>query len=231
MAKELIAKTYAFIRDSAEQQDLEGQHREIECYCATHGIRIDKWLLVEISNRKTLRKRRFEQLMPLLKEGDTLIVAELSRLGRSIGEVCKIVTDLAEKEITFIAIKQGIQISHWQEDTRAKMTTTMFAVFGDLAHELISERANTELARVKEKGWSAKAIEGRRKGNANSATVRARKAEEYAQKMAQYIRDYRRQHYTFAEICESLERSGILTPSGKQRWHPQTVKSLVDRLA
>ena len=91
MAKELIAKTYAFIRDSAEQQDLEGQHREIECYCATHGIRIDKWLLVEISNRKTLRKRRFEQLMPLLKEGDTLIVADEGADMRHIGRVfaCK----------------------------------------------------------------------------------------------------------------------------------------------
>lgn len=52
---------------------------------------------VEISSRKSLEKRRMNELKDKLNEGDLLICTELSRLGRSMLEVATLILKLSEK--------------------------------------------------------------------------------------------------------------------------------------
>lgn len=52
---------------------------------------------VEISSRKSLKKRRMNELKDKLNEGDLLICTELSRLGRSMLEVATLILKLSEK--------------------------------------------------------------------------------------------------------------------------------------
>lgn len=51
------------------------------------GMHIDKFIEVTISSGQNSRKRRIEELQERLEPGDALLVTELSRLGRSTGEV------------------------------------------------------------------------------------------------------------------------------------------------
>jgi DNA invertase Pin-like site-specific DNA recombinase len=44
-----------------------------------------------------------------LRGGDRLVVSELSRLGRSLGQVIHIVEELVRRKIRFVAIKEAIR--------------------------------------------------------------------------------------------------------------------------
>ncbi len=73
----------AYIRVSTDKQDKASWRLEIEQYCAEKNIKLDKILEVEISTRKTEKKRKIPELRKLKKD-DLLITCELSRLGRSM---------------------------------------------------------------------------------------------------------------------------------------------------
>jgi DNA invertase Pin-like site-specific DNA recombinase len=71
-----------YVRVSTEQQDVKNQHHEILEYANQHKLHVDKFIEKEISSQKDLKARGIEELMGSMKKGDTLIVSELSRLGR-----------------------------------------------------------------------------------------------------------------------------------------------------
>ena len=48
----------AYIRVSTDKQDKASQRLEIEQYCAEKNIKLDKILEVEISTRKTEKRRK-----------------------------------------------------------------------------------------------------------------------------------------------------------------------------
>ena len=60
-----------------------------------------------------------------LQSGDRLLVSELSRLGRSLGQVLQIVATLIERKIRFIAIKEAIEVEG-KQDLRTKVMIAMF---------------------------------------------------------------------------------------------------------
>ena len=76
-----MTMTYAYLRVSTDQQDLNNQKQEIESYAKRRHLKIDEWVEVEISSRKNMRDRRITELIQGLKKGDKLIVSELSRLA------------------------------------------------------------------------------------------------------------------------------------------------------
>jgi DNA invertase Pin-like site-specific DNA recombinase len=94
---------------------------------------------VEISSRKDKDKRRITELFDKLKGEDTLIVAELSRLGRSTVEVISMVNTLIDMKVRFIAIKQNLVING-KNDIQTKVMITMFSLFSELERDMISNR-------------------------------------------------------------------------------------------
>lgn len=62
----------------------------------TVNVGIDEWISLEMSSRKSIRKRKITQLLERLQPEDIVIVSELSRLGRSIKEVLSTVETLVE---------------------------------------------------------------------------------------------------------------------------------------
>ncbi len=81
---------------------------------------------------------------------DTLIVTELSRLGRSTAEVIGLVNELIKKQVRVIAIKQGLDIK--QHDMNSKVMITLFSLFAELERDLISSRTKEALASKKAQG-------------------------------------------------------------------------------
>jgi DNA invertase Pin-like site-specific DNA recombinase len=51
----------------------------------------------------------------ILERGDTLIVSELSRLGRSVGEIMTIVDRLVLQQIRVFALKKGLRLTSAQD--------------------------------------------------------------------------------------------------------------------
>lgn len=152
-------KTLAYIRVSTDSQDLKNQRLEILEYARKSNLNVDEFIEIEVSSRKDKGQRRIDELFTKLSEGSTLIVSELSRLGRSTAEVINMVNSLIGMKVKFIALKQNLVING-QSDMTTKITITMFSLFAELERDLISSRTVQALAAKKAQGI----ILGRPKG-------------------------------------------------------------------
>jgi DNA invertase Pin-like site-specific DNA recombinase len=100
-----MPKTIAYVRVSTDDQDYRNQKFEILNYCDKSRIAVDQWLEVEMSSRRSAKDRRIDDLVTKLKANDRLLVSELSRLGRSTGEIIQLIKTLTDQSIEFIAVK------------------------------------------------------------------------------------------------------------------------------
>jgi DNA invertase Pin-like site-specific DNA recombinase len=144
-------KTIAYVRVSTSQQDVSNQRLEILEFCRKNDLKVDDFLEIEVSSRRNLKERRIEELFFRLQSSDTLIVSELSRLGRSTSEVIDLVNQLIRHKVNFIVIKQGLRISN-KMDMQTKVIVTMFSLFSELERDIISERTKSALAAKKSAG-------------------------------------------------------------------------------
>lgn len=113
-------------------------------------MRVDDFISITISSRKNTKQRRIDELMQSLSGSDTLIVVELSRLGRSTAEVISLVNELVKQKIRVIIIKENLDIS--QHDMSSKIIITLFSLFAELERDLISLRTKEALATKKRQG-------------------------------------------------------------------------------
>jgi DNA invertase Pin-like site-specific DNA recombinase len=144
-------KTIAYLRVSKDTQDVAHQRLEILEYARTYGMVVDEFIEIEISSRKDLVKRRVTEVMDMLESGDTLLVSELSRLGRSTGEVINLVDTLIDRKVRFIAIKQN-WIVNGENDTTTKVMKAVLSLLAELERDLISQRTKQALAARKAAG-------------------------------------------------------------------------------
>jgi DNA invertase Pin-like site-specific DNA recombinase len=112
---------------------------------------IDDWIEVQASSRKSSTARKIDQLLEVVEAGDTIVVAELSRLGRSVGQIAILVAELVERGIRLVCIKESISIDG-DQDMQSKVMVTMFSLFAEIERDLISERTKEGLARARAAG-------------------------------------------------------------------------------
>lgn len=141
-----MGNTIAYLRASTDKQDIQNQRYEILEYANRHGLRVDDWVAITISSRKTIKQRRIEELLEKLADADTLIVTELSRLGRSTAEVIDLINQLMRRQIRLVVIKQNLDLKADQHDMSSKIITTVFSLLAELERDLISLRTKEALA-------------------------------------------------------------------------------------
>ncbi|MBI1294734.1 resolvase [bacterium] len=149
-----MGRTLAYLRTSTDKQDLNNQKLEILEHARRNRLHIDDFVSVSISSRKNRRERKIDELRAKLAAGDTLVVTELSRLGRSTGEVISLINELVAGDIQVVAIKQGLALDKQQNDMQAKIMTTLLSLFAELERDLISLRTREALAAKKAQGVS-----------------------------------------------------------------------------
>ena len=145
-----MGKIVAYLRTSTDKQDLNHQKLELLEFARKKSLSIDEFIEITISSRKTSKQRRIDELLSMLNDGDILLVTELSRLGRSTAEVMTIVNSLAKRNIRVIVVKQNLDIS--KQDINSKVTLTLFSLFSELERDLISLRTKEALASKKRQG-------------------------------------------------------------------------------
>jgi len=145
-----MAKTIAYIRTSTDKQDLNNQKLEIFEFAKKNKLEVDNFIEMTISSRKTSKERRIDEMLLVLDDADTLIVTELSRLGRSTAEVIGLVNELIKKQVRVIVIKQNLDMK--QHVMTSKVMITLFSLFSELERDLISLRTKEALASKRAQG-------------------------------------------------------------------------------
>ena len=144
-------KNIAYLRVSTNTQDLNNQKLAILDFAQKEGFKIDEFIEVSLSSRRPEQHKQLNTAINQLKKNDLLVVSELSRLGRSLGQVIGLIDLLVKKEIRFIAIKESIRFEG-KQTLQSKVMVTMFALFAEVERDLISERTKEGLAAARAKG-------------------------------------------------------------------------------
>ena len=138
-----------YIRVSSNKQTCEHQHYEIEQFAHLNNIVVDRWVEETISSRKALNKRQLGQLLDDLQPNDILIAAEISRLGRSLLEVMRILENCLNKNCQVWTIKENYRLGN---DIQSKVMAFAFGLSAEIERNLISQRTKASLENVKSKG-------------------------------------------------------------------------------
>lgn len=147
-----MTKIIAYLRASTDKQDLTHQKLEILEFARKQKLHIHEFIGIIVSSQKNSKQRRVDELMEKLNDADTLIVTELSRLGRSTAEVIALINALISKNIRVMVLKQSLDIK--KHDMQSKIIITLFSLFGELERDLVSIRTKEALAAKKSQGIS-----------------------------------------------------------------------------
>lgn len=140
---------FGYIRVSTDKQTTKNQKFEIKNFSKAKNILIDEWIEEKISSTKKLDDRKFGQLLKRMKKGDTLIVSELSRMGRNLMQIMKILHDCMEKDIQVFTIKENYELGN---NINSKVLAFAFGLSAEIERNLISQRTKEALARKKAEG-------------------------------------------------------------------------------
>lgn len=129
---------FAYYRVSTDHQDYESQRIGVLDYARRAGLTIDKEFLDNgVSGAIIAQKRNLGKLLREMKDNDTIITAELSRLGRSAVDVIKTCETISKKNVNCYLVKQSMQIDN---TPMGKLMTAILSAFSEMERDLISQR-------------------------------------------------------------------------------------------
>lgn len=146
-----------YIRVSTDKQDAEKQRHLLLQYSQQHKLLID-------------------ELLSKLFAGDTLIVAELSRLGRNMFETLDIINTVGENDVKIVFVRQP-ELS--TDGPHTKLLLAIYSYFAETEREFISLRTKQGLAAARASGK----LLGRPKGSRN----RVRVLDPYKEQSKEYL--------------------------------------------
>lgn len=167
--------TYGYIRVSSDKQTVENQRFEINNFASQNSISIDGWIEETISGTKNYDKRKLGKLLNKVNDGDLIICAELSRLGRTLFMIMDILNICLNKNCRVWTIKDNYRLG---DDIQSKVLAFAFALSAEIERNLISQRTKEALARKKADG----VILGRPRGS-RSAKVKLTGKEAFIQEL------------------------------------------------
>lgn len=142
-------KVIEYGRVSTDKQTLEQQNRTVKEWLSRNDLKADIVVTEEgISGGVTYKKRKLgTEVLPLLETGDMLIVAEISRLGRSMGDINKLINDeLKPRKIRLVIVQMNLDLNCGNMKAIDEMILYAFSFGAAVERELIQERTRSALA-------------------------------------------------------------------------------------
>ncbi|MBW2644380.1 MAG: recombinase family protein [Deltaproteobacteria bacterium] len=102
---------WGYMRVSADSQSTENQKLVISEYANKKGLTIDNFIEVKMSLTRSTKERKIDELLDQIQEGDFLIVAELSRLGGSVGQIAILIDQLIKRKVRVVCLKESINLN------------------------------------------------------------------------------------------------------------------------
>jgi DNA invertase Pin-like site-specific DNA recombinase len=156
-----MSRTIGYLRVSTIEQDVEKNKTDILKLANEKKLGHVEWIDEKVSGTTDWKKRELGVVFSTLEKGDTIIVSELSRLGRSTLQILMFMKAAKEKGVAVHAIKGGWTLNGSME---SKIVLTILSMVAEIERDLISERTKEGLRARKEAG----VVLGRPKGPGKS---------------------------------------------------------------
>lgn len=139
--------TFGYGRVSTANQSTENQRLELE----QAGYKIDFWFEdAGISGKThTSQRPRFQKMLERIRQGETLIVSKLDRLGRDAVDVLQTVRQLQERKVHVIVHQLG---NTDLTSPAGRLLLTMLSAVAEMERDLLVERTQAGLERAKAEG-------------------------------------------------------------------------------
>jgi putative DNA-invertase from lambdoid prophage Rac len=140
--------TFAYLRVSKDDDVMTTANQRLELEQAGH--RIDYWHEDTISGSSPAMSRPgFAAMLAKMRDGETLVVSKLDRLGRDAMDVMSTVRALSARSIRVIVhALGGVDLT----STTGKLLVTMLAAVAEMERDLLIERTRAGVARAKAQG-------------------------------------------------------------------------------
>lgn len=146
---------YAYLRISTDEQDARNQKHGILEYANRQQITGIRFIEDRASGKTNWRERRIGHLLEHeVREGDLLLMAEVSRMARSTLQVLEILQQAAEMGVTVHIAKQNMAFDN---SINAKIAAVVLGLAAEIEREFVTMRTKESLAekkkQIEEKGY------------------------------------------------------------------------------
>jgi len=135
--------TIAYLRVSTGDQSTENQLLQIR----TAGYIPDR-TFEDIFSGSTMERSGFKAMLEYLRDGDTLVVSAIDRLGRNTIGVLETVETLKARGVRVVSLRESFDLT----TPIGQMMLTMMAAMAQMEKSLIAERRDAGMARARSKG-------------------------------------------------------------------------------
>lgn len=161
---------YAYLRVSTGKQDGDNQKHGVEELAKRLNLDITEYIDDEgVSGTKEPEKRELGKLLDKLKPGDVLLAGEISRLGRSLFMVMRILEHCMNNNVKVYTAKDGYELG---DNIQSKVLAFAFGLSAEIEREMISRRTKEALAKKRAEG----VVLGRPKGRKSDCVKLSGKA-------------------------------------------------------
>lgn len=137
---------FGYARVSTKEQTTENQRQEIEAA----GYKPDYFFSDTISGKTSASQRpQFMAMLKQIREGETLVVTKLDRIGRDAQDVGATIKTLTKFKIKVVVLQLGnLDLT----SSAGKMMLAMLAAVAEMERDLLVERTHAGLERAKAEG-------------------------------------------------------------------------------
>ncbi|MDE6481968.1 MAG: recombinase family protein [Alphaproteobacteria bacterium] len=141
---------YAYLRVSTDAQDTENQRRGVDAKAANLGLKIDRYIIDDgISGTTAPEKRALGGLLRKISSNDVIICSELSRLGRKLFMIMRILEHCMKVGAKVYTVKDNYELG---DNIQSKVLAFAFALSAEIERDLISQRTKEAMARRRAMG-------------------------------------------------------------------------------
>ncbi|SRR5258708_15490787 len=161
------------------------------------GIELDRVFEDKLSG-KDVNRPQLTAMLKHVREGDTVVVHSLDRLGRNLDDLRKLVKDLTGRGVQVQFIKENLIFSG-DDSPMSNLLLNIMASFAEFERELIRERQREGIALAKKAG----AYRGRKPSLTADAVVELRKRVAAGEKKSALAAEYGVTRMTIYNALES----------------------------
>lgn len=140
---------YGYCRCSTNEskQDITRQERDLKAL----GVIDNKNIYKEYESGAKLNRIELQRLLDKVKEGDTIVSTEVSRITRSTKQLCEIIEFAKNKHIKLVLGTFVVDCTK-DLDPMTEGMLKMMGVFSELERNMISQRVKSGVANARAKG-------------------------------------------------------------------------------
>lgn len=140
---------YGYARCSTDEvkQQIDRQVRELIELGATKET-----IYLEYESGTKTDRVELGKLLKVVKEGDTIVTTEVSRITRSTKQLCEIIELVQVKHLKLVIGAFVVDCSKGELDPMTEGMLKMMGVFAEMERNMISQRVKSGMANAKAKG-------------------------------------------------------------------------------